>query len=64
MKEESATFAGLPSAKRGAYGGAAAVVLGADHGSPYEPGVASHAAGGAAAIRLGSQLFSRQLQTS
>jgi agmatinase len=54
-------FAGLPSIERGDYKGATAVVLGADHGSPYERGVASHAAGGAAAIRKGSQLFAGQL---
>ncbi len=38
------------------------MLLGADHGSPYKPGVASHAAGGAAAIRRGSQLFAKQLR--
>jgi hypothetical protein len=47
------TFVGLPSIEQGTYKGAAAVVLGADHGSPYKQGVASHAAGGAAAIRKG-----------
>jgi agmatinase len=57
----SPTFAGIPQADLHALTGAAAVVLGADHGSPYEPGVASHAAGGAAAIRAGSKIFAKQL---
>lgn len=55
------TFAGVPAARLDALPGAGVVVLGADHGSPYEPGTASHAAGGAAAIRAGSQLFAKQL---
>jgi agmatinase len=56
------TFAGLPAAKLGTLGGAARIgILGADHGSPYKPGVPSHAAGGPAALRRGSELFSQQL---
>jgi agmatinase len=55
------TFAGLPDATISSLDGAKIAILGADHGSPYQPGVASHAAGGAAAIRAGSQLFAKQL---
>jgi agmatinase len=55
------TFAGLPSVDLSRLDGAAAVVLGADHGTPYKPGEASHAAGGPAAIRRGSQLYAKQL---
>ncbi len=56
-----ATFAGLPAAVLGDLGGARVAILGADHGSPYKPGVPSHAAGGPAALRRGSQLFAKQL---
>lgn len=58
---ETQTFAGLPAAALDALEGAAVAILGADHGSPYAPGTASHAAGGAAAIRAGSALFAKQL---
>jgi len=52
------TFAGLPADH---VAGARVALIGAPHGSPYEPGVASHAAGGPAALRRGSQLFAKQL---
>ncbi len=56
-----ATFAGLPVATLDGLGGARVAILGAAHGSPYEPGVASHAAGSPEALRKGSQLFAKQL---
>jgi agmatinase len=55
------TFAGLPSVVLSRLDGAKAVVFSADHGTPYKPGEASHAAGGPAAIRRGSQLYAKQL---
>jgi agmatinase len=55
------TFAGLPAAAPDALAGARVAILGADHGSPYKSGVPSHAAGGPAALRRGSQLFAKQL---
>jgi agmatinase len=61
MTESTQTFAGLPAAAPGALHGARVAILGADHGSPYKPGVPSHAAGGPAALRRGSQLFAKQL---
>jgi agmatinase len=59
--EPSGSFARLPRATTDELRGVVAAILGADHGSPYEPGVPSHAAGGSAAIRKGSQLFAKQL---
>ena len=61
MTSDRSTFAGLPAAPLHALGGAQVAILGADHGSPYKPGEASHAAGGPAALRRGSQLFAKQL---
>jgi agmatinase len=55
------TFAGLVAAKHDALGDAKVAILGAAHGSPYEPGVASHAADGPRALRHQSQLFAGQL---
>jgi agmatinase len=56
------TFAGLPAGRLGAFhDGVRIGIIGADHGSPYKPGVPSHASGGAAALRRGSELFSKQL---
>jgi agmatinase len=59
--DSRATFAGLPAATPDTLNGAQIAILGADHGSPYKPGEPSHAAGGAAALRRGSQLFAKQL---
>jgi agmatinase len=60
--ETRKTFAGLPAARLGAFDRSVRIgILGADHGSPYKPGVPSHASGGPAALRSGSELFSKQL---
>jgi agmatinase len=60
--EPRQTFAGLPFAKLDAIDGDVRIgILGADHGSPYKPGIPSHAAGGATALRRGAALFSKQL---
>jgi agmatinase len=56
-----ATFAGFPAASLDDLAGARVAIFGASHGSPYKPGVASHAAGAPDALRAGSQLFAKQL---
>ncbi len=49
--EPEQTFCGLPFCADLATLEAEVAVLGAPHGTPYEPGTPSHAAGGAAAVR-------------
>ena len=49
------TFLGFPSAQPGALDGAQIAILGAPHGTPYEPGRISHSADAPTAIRAASQ---------
>jgi agmatinase len=57
-RKPETTFSGVPWCEDPATAEADVVVLGAPHGTPYRPGTASHAAGGAAAVRTALTWYS------
>ncbi len=58
MIEPEKTFCDLPFRRLDQLGGADVAVFSACHGSPYKPGVPSHAAGGAPAVRAALSWYS------
>ena len=56
MRQPETTFCRLPFAALDTLD-ADVAILGADHGTPYRPGVASHAAGAAAALRAALEWY-------